>query len=155
MAHSVQAKPDRFHSVTPHIVVDDGNAAIAFYIKAFGAEEVFRMAMPDGRLMHAEIMIGDSVVMIASEMPEHGSRSPKSLGGTPVTLHVYVNDVDQIYERAIEAGATEAMPPEDMFWGDRYGRVTDPFGHVWALATHIKDLTPEEVEAAAKAAFSQ
>lgn len=155
MAQSVQKRPERFHSVTPHIVVGDGDAAIAFYTKAFGAEELFRMAAPDGRLMHAEIMIGDSVVMIASEMPECGSQSPKALGGTPVALHVYVDDVDQAYDRAVAAGATGTMPPEDMFWGDRYGRLEDPFGHVWSLATHIKDPTPEEMEVAAKAAFSQ
>ena len=147
MASKVEPIPAGFHAITPHIVVAGCGDAIAFYAKAFGADERFRMPGPDGRIMHAEIQIGDCVVMMADEMPEMDCRSPKTLGGSPVTLHLYVEDTDAAYQRAIEAGATAVMPPEDMFWGDRYARVTDPFGHAWAFATHQRDLTPEEIYA--------
>ncbi len=155
MSKNVQPVPPDFHSVTPHLVVSDAAAAIDFYKAAFGAEERFRMPAPDGaRLLHAEIRIGDSPVMLASEFPEFGSKGPKALGGSPVALHLYVADVDAAYDRAVTAGATTTMPPADMFWGDRYGRVTDPFGHVWALASHLRDIPPEEMAAAARQAFS-
>lgn len=155
MADKVKPIPTDARSVTPHLVVSDGAAAIDFYKRAFGAEEMFRMPAPDGRrLLHAEIRIGDSPVMLAEEFPEFGSRGPAALGGTPVTLHLYVEDVDAAYDRAVEAGAEASMPPADMFWGDRYGKVTDPFGHSWSLATHVRDVTPEEMAEGAKAAFS-
>ena len=155
MADKVDPIPADARSVTPHLVVSDGAAAIEFYKTAFGAEEVFRMPAPDGRrVLHAEITIGDSRVMLTGEFPEFGSRGPAALGGTPVTLHLYVEDVDAAYDRAVTAGATATMPPADMFWGDRYGKVTDPFGHSWSLATHVRDVTPEEMAEGAKAAFS-
>lgn len=155
MADKANPVPADARSVTAHLVVSNGAAAIDFYKKAFGAEEVFRMPAPDGkRLLHAEIRIGDSPVMLAEEFPEFGSRGPLALGGTPVTLHLYVEDVDAAFERAVGAGATATMAPADMFWGDRYGKVTDPFGHSWSLATHVRDVTPEEMAAGAKAAFS-
>lgn len=149
--------PEGFRTVTPHLVVKGAAAALDFYKKAFGAEECIRMPAPDGRIMHAEIKIGDSIVMLADEFPEWGMppRNPQALGGTSVTLHTYVPDVDASFERASEAGCTVAMPPTDMFWGDRYGKVVDPFGHEWAIATHKVDLSPEEMAEAAKAALSQ
>jgi PhnB protein len=145
-----------FHAVTPHIVVRDVVKAIAFYEAAFGAENVHVMFMPDGKtVMHAQIQIGSSPVMLAEECPEWGSMSPLSLGKTPVTLHLYVKDADATFAKAVKAGATPTMPPADMFWGDRYGKVTDPFGHAWSIATHTKDLTPQEMERGAREAFAQ
>jgi uncharacterized glyoxalase superfamily protein PhnB len=130
--------------------------AIEFYKKAFGAEELTRMPSPDGRtVMHAELQIGDSILFLADEFPEMGARSPKALGGSPVTIHLYVADVDAVFNRAIQAGATAQMPPTDMFWGDRYGKLTDPFGHVWSVATHTEDVPPEEMAKRAQAAFAQ
>lgn len=150
--------PEGFHTVTPHLVIDGAARAIDFYARAFGAEEVLRMPAPDGqRLMHAEIRIGDSRIMLADDFPEFCggvSRHPGTLGGSPVTVHLYVKDVDATMARAEKAGATVTMPATDMFWGDRYGKVLDPFGHDWSIATHVADPTPEEMEAAAKAAFS-
>ena len=146
--------PEGFRTVTPHLVVSDSNAAIDFYKKAFGAEERFRMTTPDGnKVVHAEITIGDSVVMLTDEFPDMGSKSPVSYGGTPVSVHLAVEDVDAWFARATEAGATVTMPLEDMFWGDRYGRLADPFGHSWSIATHIKDATQEEMDAALRQFF--
>lgn len=139
--------PSAYNTVTPHIVVSDAAAAIEFYKAAFGAEEVFRMPGPNGGVMHAEINVNGSRVMLAEAMPEMGSKSPTDLGGTPVTIHLYVADADAAMQRAVAAGATETMPVEEMFWGDRYGRLLDPFGHNWSVATHVKDLTPEEIHA--------
>ena len=147
MSGKVAPIPEGFHTVTPHLVVAGCAEAIAFYTKAFGAGERFRMPGPNGKCMHAEIQIGDCVIMMADEMPEMACHSPKALGGSPVALHIYVEDVDGMFQRAVGAGATPVMPPADMFWGDRYARVTDPFGHTWAIATHVRDLTPEEIEA--------
>ena len=156
MSGTVQPIPSNAQHVTPHLVVSDAAAAIDFYAKAFGAREFFRMPAPDGnKLMHAELRIGESPLMLTDEFPEMGSQSPSTLGGTAVTIHLYVEDVDAVYERAVAAGATAVMPPQDMFWGDRYGRLLDPFGHSWSLATHVRDPSPEELEAGAKAAFSQ
>ncbi|MDH3473567.1 MAG: VOC family protein [Rhodospirillales bacterium] len=155
MTEGNEAKSSAIRSVTPHLVVSDGPAAIAFYQRAFGAEERFRMPAPDGeRILHAELQIGGAPVMLASEFPEFGSKGPSTLGGTPVAIHLNVDDVDAAYDRAVQAGAAATMPPADMFWGDRYGRLTDPFGHVWSLATHIRDVTPEEMAEGAKRAFS-
>lgn len=147
--------PDGFHSVTPHLVIDGAAQAIEFYEKAFGAEVIMTMPAPDGKLMHAELAIAGSRVMLADDHPAMGPpRSPTALGGSSVTLHLYVEDVDAALARAEKAGATVTMPAADMFWGDRYGKVTDPFGHDWGIATHVRDLSPEEIAEAAQAAFS-
>lgn len=142
----VKPIPEGFHSVTPHLVIDGAGKAIEFYKKAFGAEECFRMDSPDGqKVMHAEIRIGDSPIMLADEFPDYGSVGPRKVGGSPVVVHLYVNDVDATVEKAVQAGAKLTMPVMDMFWGDRYGKLEDPFGHHWSVATHTRDLTPEEI----------
>jgi uncharacterized glyoxalase superfamily protein PhnB len=153
---NVKPIPEGYTSVTPHLVIDGAAKAIDFYKKAFGAQEIVSMPMPGtDKLMHAEIQIGNSRVMIADEFPEMGPRrSPTALGESTVTLHQYVEDVDAAIARAAEAGATVTMPAADMFWGDRYGKVKDPFGHDWGLATHVRDLSPEEMAEAAQAAMS-
>jgi uncharacterized glyoxalase superfamily protein PhnB len=152
----VKAIPDGFHTLSAHLTVADAAAAIAFYKQAFGAVELGRMAAPDDkRLMHAMLRIGDSALMLNDEFPEMGGKGPLKIGGTPVTVHLYVEDCDAVYGRAIAAGATAVMPPADMFWGDRYGRLTDPFGHSWSIATHKKDLTPAEMAAAAEKAMAE
>lgn len=149
----VQAVPSGFHTLTAHLTVGNGNQAVDFYKRAFGAKEVARMPAPDGSLMHAELKIGDSMIMLAGEMPGR-SKSPKSLGGSPVTLSLYVSDADEFFMRAVQAGARVTMPLENQFWGDRYGQLEDPFGHIWAVATHIENLTPQEMMKRAQAAFS-
>jgi uncharacterized glyoxalase superfamily protein PhnB len=145
--------------IIPHLVCEPCAEAIEFYKKAFGAEVIFRMAAPDGgRIMHAELRIGGGVVFLASDFPEYcggHSRDPKSLGATPVTIHRYVEDCDAAVRKAEKAGATVVAPPTDMFWGDRYAMVTDPFGHSWSFATHQRDLTLAEIERGMKEAFSQ
>jgi uncharacterized glyoxalase superfamily protein PhnB len=133
------------HTVTPHLVCDGAADAIAFYKKAFNAKESARMPGPGGKIMHAQLTIGDSHIMLVDEFPEMGGFGPKHYKGTPVTLHLYVPDVDAAYKQAVDAGATAKMPPADMFWGDRYGVLVDPFGHSWSLATHKRDLTPEQM----------
>ena len=148
----VKAVPDGMHTITPHLVCRDAAAAIAFYQKAFGAAELARLPGPHGKLLHAMLRIGDSPLMLVDEFPDWGALGPQSLKGSPVTIHLYVEDVDAAVERAVAAGAKLTMPVADMFWGDRYGTVEDPFGHRWSLATHIRDLSPEEIQAAAKAA---
>ena len=150
----MQATPKGYHTVTPHLVMRDSAKAIEFYKKAFGATEISRMEMPGGKIGHAEIQIGDSRLMLADEFPG-ATRSPESLGGTTVSLHLYFADVDSAFKQATAAGAKADMPPADMFWGDRYGKVTDPFGHSWGLATHIKDVTPEEMKKGADEMFSK
>jgi PhnB protein len=142
---SAKPIPDGMHSLTPHLVCDGAAAAIEFYKKAFGATEEARLPGPDGRLMHAQLRIGDSPLMLVDEWPEMGAVGPNKLKGSPVTLHHYVTDVDTSFARAVEAGATVTMPLSDTFWGDRYGQLRDPFGHLWSLATHLRDLTPEEI----------
>ena len=127
-------------------------AAIEFYKKAFGAEEIARMPGPKGSVMHAEIQIGDSRIMLNDEFPDFGKMGPASIGGTPITIHLYVNDVDALFDRAVKAGATARMPVADMFWGDRYGQIEDPFGHHWSIATHKEDVSPEECMRRMKAA---
>ena len=154
---AVKPIPEGFARLSPHIVVRDAKSAIEFYKKAFGAEEVFRMPAPDGNLiMHAELKIGDSRLMLCDEMPmgNCGCRSPQSLGGTSVTLHLYAEDADAVVDRAAKAGATVIMPVMDAFWGDRYGRIADPFGHEWSIATHTKDLTEQEIKEAADKCFA-
>ena len=137
--------PEGYHSVTPYLIVDDAKGALDFYRRAFGAEEKFRMPMGD-RIGHAEIKIGDSFVMLADEFPDMGHLGPKSRGGPTASLVVYVPDVDAAFRKAIEAGAKQQRPVEDQFWGDRMGTLTDPFGHQWTLATHIKEVPPEEMQ---------
>jgi uncharacterized glyoxalase superfamily protein PhnB len=142
--------PDGFRSLTPHIVVTDGAAAIEFYKKAFGAQELSRLTWPDGnKVMHAQLKIGDSMLMLGGEMPPR-ALSPKSRGGTSVYLHLYLADADAAFDRAVKAGCKIVMPISDTFWGDRYGVVEDPFGHQWSLATHRHDYTPEQIAANAK-----
>ena len=141
--------PPGMHSVTPHLVCAGAADAIEFYKKAFNAQEYGRVPGPDGRLMHALINIGDSMVMLVDEYPEYGSLGPKARNGTSVTLHMYVEDADKQFKQALDAGCTVQMPLDDMFWGDRYGVVQDPFGHMWSIATHIRDASPEEIMAGA------
>ena len=155
MAKKAQAIPKGYHTVTPSLVVAGAAEAIDFYKKALGAEEIMRFPAPDGTIMHAELRIGDSVIMLGEEMPEQGGRSPKSYGGTPVSFFVYQENVDAAWTRAVGAGAKPIMPLADQFWGDRSGCVEDPFGHQWWLAQHIEDLTPEEMQKRAEAFFSQ
>ena len=144
--------PDGYHTITPHLVVKNGAKAIEFYKKAFGAKEIARAPGPGGTLMHATLQIGDSIVMLNDEFPQWGAQGPQSIGGTPVTIHLYVDDADKWYKRAVAAGAQETMPIQDCFWGDRYGKLTDPFGHKWAIATRKETLTPQEIQQRAKAA---
>ncbi len=151
---AVKPIPDGMHSVTPHLVCADAAAAIAFYVKAFNAVEAARLPGPDGKIWHAMVRIGDSPVMLVDEFPDYGSLGPKAREGTSVTLHLYVKDADAAFKQAIEAGATVKMPLENTFWGDRYGIVEDPFGHAWSIATHVKDMTPEEITTAAKSAMT-
>ena len=142
---SVQPIPEGYHSVTPYLVVDNAAEAIRFYERAFGATEKFRMPMGD-RIGHAELLIGDSHVMLADEFPEQGHLSPKSRGGTSVSLMLYVPDVDSTFQQALDAGATQQRPLENQFWGDRMGTLVDPFGHQWSLATHVEEVSPEEMQ---------
>jgi PhnB protein len=147
MSTKVQAVPQKFHTLTPHIVVRGAENAIEFYKNAFGAELLGDVAkLPDGKVMHALLRIGDSFLMLNDEMPEYGALSPLSGGGSSVTIHIYTDKVDAAFDRATSAGAKVKMPLMDQFWGDRYGVVTDPFGHQWSLATHVKDLSPEEMK---------
>jgi PhnB protein len=155
MKTQVKPIPEGYHTVTPYLTVKDGARAIEFYKNAFGAKELFRMAGPDGKIGHAEIQIGDSRIMLGSESPQMVSHSPETLKGTPVGIFLYLEDVDASFKRAVGAGAKELQPPQDMFWGDRYGKLIDPFGHQWHLATHKEDVTPEEMSKRAKAAMAQ
>jgi uncharacterized glyoxalase superfamily protein PhnB len=151
----LKSVPKGMTTVTPHLVCSDCANAIEFYKKAFRAVEMGRMLMPDtGKVMHAAISIGDSVVMLVDEFPEWGKLGPISLKGSPVTIHLYVEDVDSFVDRAVGAGAKVTMPVQYMFWGDRYGTIEDPFGHHWSVATHVRDVTHEEMEAASKKMFS-
>jgi PhnB protein len=148
MSNPVSPIPEGYRSITPHLVCEGAAEALAFYERVFGAVEAARMSGPGGKIMHAEIRIGDSMIMLADAFPEYGSRGPRALQGTPVTIHLYVEDADAVWERALAAGATVQMPLEDAFWGDRYGQVVDPFGHHWSIATHQRDLTPAQIEEA-------
>jgi len=148
METNVKPIPDGYHTITPSIAVHDAAAALAFYQKAFGAEEVMRMGLPDGKVMHAEVRIGNSQIMIADENPQMGTKGPKAFGGSPVTFYVYVSDVEASFKRALAAGAKVSMPLEDMFWGDRAGQLQDPFGYSWMLAQRVKNLTPSEMKSA-------
>jgi PhnB protein len=145
MPSPVKPIPDGYHAVTPYLHVKGAARAIEFYERAFGARLLYRIDQPDGRVGHAELQIGDSRVMLADEFPEMGVRSPQAVGGTPVTIHLYVPDVDATVARAVAAGATLSRPVADQFYGDRNGGLVDPFGHVWFVATHVEDVPPEEI----------
>jgi PhnB protein len=149
-----QAIPEGYHTITPYLEVDDAEAAIDFYGRAFGAKERGRMQGPDGKIAHAELEIGDSVVMLSDPFPQFVTKPPKELGGTSVGVFMYVEDVDEVFQRAVDAGANATIEPEDQFWGDRFGAVTDPFGHAWQIATRVEDVPPEEMEERAKAAMA-
>ena len=155
MTTGVKPIPEGYHSVTPYLAVDDAASALEFYHRAFGARERMRMPAPGGKVGHAEIEIGGSCVMLADEYPDMGFRNPKAIGGTPVTLHLYVEDVDAVARQAVAAGARELRPVQDQFYGDRSGTVEDPFGHVWHIATHKEDLSPSELKRRAEAAMKQ
>jgi len=146
MAGKVKAIPDGYHSITPYLVVNDAAKAIEFYTKAFGATELMRMDAPGGKIGHAEIRIGDSAIMLADEHPEFGARAPQHYGGTPVSLLLYVEDVDSVVKGAVDLGSKLQRPVQDQFYGDRSGTLFDPFGHQWTIATHKEDVTPEEME---------
>ncbi|KWB57176.1 VOC family protein [Burkholderia ubonensis] len=145
MSTSVKPIPEGMRTLTPHLICAGAADAIEFYRQAFNAVERVRLPAPNGKLMHACLTIGDSTLMLVDEMPEHGALGPKALKGTPVCLHLFVPDVDAAIAQAVAAGAKVTMPAADMFWGDRYGQVEDPFGHRWSLATHQRDLTPEQI----------
>ena len=144
MNQAARPIPEGFHSLTPHLVCADAAQAIDFYAKAFGAVEISRLAGPDGKVWNAQLRIGDSMLMVVDAMPEHGSLDPLALKGSPVSIHLYVADADAQFQQAVAAGATPQMPPEDVFWGDRFCTVQDPYGHRWSIATHLRDLTPEQ-----------
>lgn len=147
--------PKGFHTVTPGLALRNAAEAIEFYKKAFGAKEKFRMPTPDGKIMHADIVIGDSHIMLGEEKPEMNHLSPQSLNGTPVNFYVYVKDVDKAFDQAVKAGATVVMPVMDAFWGDRHGMLKDPFGHSWGLATHKRNLSEKEIKKGAEEFFAQ
>jgi PhnB protein len=155
MAGKAKPIPEGYHSVTPYLIIKGAANAIDFYKKAFGAKELFRMPRPDGKIAHAEIKIGDSPIMLADENLDMGARSPQTIGGSPVMILLYVEDVDKIFNQAVAAGAKMQRPVENQFYGDRTGGVADPFGHAWYIHTHIEDVPPEEMEKRAKAAMTK
>jgi PhnB protein len=144
---AVQPIPEGYTSVTPYLTVDDAKGAIEFYTRAFGATERGVMAAPDGKIAHAELQIGDGIIMLSDKFPQSACQTPKELGGTTVAIFLFVEDVDSVIQDAADAGATITMQPENQFWGDRLGQVTDPFGNVWQIATRVEDLSPDEIEA--------
>ena len=146
MSGNVKPIPEGYHNVTPYLIVNGAAQAIDFYKQVFGASEVFRFPRPDGRIAHAEIKIGDSIVMLADEDPKAGAQSPQTLGGTAMGLMIYLPDVDQVFQRALTAGAKVRQPVDNKFYGDRSGAVIDPFGHQWTIATHVEDVSPQEME---------
>jgi PhnB protein len=151
---AVQPVPEGYQTVTPYLAVEDAAKAIEFYTKAFGAKERVRMDAPDGKIGHAELEIGDSLVMLSDPFPQASTKPPKELGGTSASVFLYVEDVDALTKQAIDAGATSTMEVADQFWGDRMGSITDPFGHSWSIATHVEDVAPEEIAARAKEAMA-
>lgn len=153
MTNKAKPVPDGYHTVTPYLTIRGAAAAIEFYKRAFGAAEMMRIADANGKVGHAEIRIGDSLIMLSEEMPEMGILSPESIGGSPVTIHLYVDDVDALASRAVAAGAKLLRPVEDQFYGDRGGKLADPYGHRWWIATHIEDVSPEEIRKRAAAMF--
>ena len=155
MTASVKPVPEGFHTATPTLIVRNAADAIEFYKKVFGAEERMRMPGPDGKIMHAEMKIGDSIIFLSDEFPNMGGKSPQTLGGHTGGIYLYVPDVDDVFQRAIAAGGKLPMPVTDMFWGDRHGNFTDPFGHSWGVSTHTVDLTEEEMGKGAEAFYAQ
>src|SRR6266511_6294727 len=151
---SVQRVPEGYHTVTPYLVVDGAAGAIEYYERAFGAKERVRMDTPDGRIGHAELEIGDSLVMLSDPFPQASTKPPTELGGTSVSVFMYVEDVDAVVKQAVDVGATVTMEVADQFWGDRFGSLKDPFGHSWSIATHVEDVPPEEMAERAKAAMA-
>ncbi len=143
------------HTVTPYLAVKDGVKALEFYKKGFGATEIYKLLMPDGRLGHAEIRLGDSLIMLSDEFPEFGGTAPPTLGGSPVNIHLYVEDVDAFFKKAVAAGAKERKPVMDQFYGDRSGQLEDPYGHLWWVATHKEDVSPEEMQKRVRETFSE
>jgi PhnB protein len=151
---AVKPIPEGYHTLTPYLAVDNAADAIEFYERAFGAKERMRMPGPEGKIGHAEIQIGDSIVMLSDPFPQSTVRSPSDVGGTTASLFMYVDDVDAVVEQAVSAGATVTMEVADQFWGDRFGSIADPYGHTWSIATHVEDLTPEEIAERGKAAMA-
>jgi PhnB protein len=151
---AVKPIPEGYNTISPYLAVDDAEKAIEYYKNAFGAEETVRMNGPDGRIGHAELKIGDSHVMLSDPFPQSSTTPPTELGGTSGSIFMYVEDVDAVVQKAVAAGATVTMEVEDQFWGDRFGSITDPFGHAWSIATHVEDLSPEEIEERGKAAMA-
>ncbi|CAE6486322.1 MAG TPA: glyoxalase [Nitrosomonas nitrosa] len=154
MSNKIKPVPDGYHTLSAYLIVRGAASAIEFYKKAFGATELMRLNLPDGKIAHGEFKIGDSIFMISDENPDWGSTSPEALGGSPVTLHLYVPDVDTTFANAIQAGAIEKMPLENQFWGDRTCQIVDPFGHYWHIATHIEDVDPSELSSRMEAFMS-
>jgi PhnB protein len=151
---ATKAIPEGYHTLSPYLTVDDAARAIDYYVSAFGAKELGRMEAPGGKIGHAELEVGDSRIMLSDSFPQASTRPPKELGGTSVSVFMYVEDVDAVVKQAVEAGATITMEVADQFWGDRYGAITDPFGHVWSIATHVEDVPPDEMAERAKAAMA-
>jgi PhnB protein len=151
---AVNPIPEGYHTVTPYLAVDDAAEAIEYYKKAFGAQERVRMNTPDGKIGHAELEIGDSLVMLSDPSPQASTKPPRELGGTSASVFMYVEDVDAVVKQAVDAGATVEMEIANQFWGDRFGTVADPFGHLWSIATHVEDVPPEEMAERAKAAMA-
>ncbi|HEY3185762.1 MAG TPA: VOC family protein [Gaiellaceae bacterium] len=151
---AVKPIPEGYHTLTPYLAVDDAAEAIEYYKKAFGAKERVRMDTPDGKIGHAELEIGDALLMLSDPFPQASTQPPKELGGTSASVFMYVEDVDAVVKQAVGAGASVTMEVADQFWGDRFGTVTDPFGHVWSIATHVEDVPPEEMAERAKAAMA-
>lgn len=154
MSNKIKPVPDGYHTLSAYLIVRGAASAIEFYKKAFGATELMRLNLPDGKIAHGEFKIGDSIFMISDENPDWGSTSPEALGGSPVTLHLYVPDVDTTFANAVQAGAIEKMPLENQFWGDRTCQIVDPFGHYWHIATHIEDVDPSELSSRMEAFMS-
>jgi uncharacterized glyoxalase superfamily protein PhnB len=152
---SAKPIPEGYHTLTPFLIVRNAARAIEFYKQAFGAQERGVAKGPDGKVMHAELKIGDSVIMLSDEYPEFGSLSPQSVGGSPMGLHIYIENVDAAFDRAVKAGAQVEMPVMDQFWGDRYGKLKDPFGHKWSIATHVKDMSADEMKRSMDDAMSK
>jgi len=151
---SVKPVPEGYHTLSAYLAVDDASEAIEYYKRAFGAKERVRMDAPGGKIGHAELEIGDSVIMLSDPFPQASTRPPSELGGTSSSVFMYVEDVDAVVKQAVDGGATVTMEVADQFWGDRFGTITDPFGHVWSIATHVEDLTPAEIEERGKAAMA-
>jgi PhnB protein len=155
MPSNVKPIPDGHHTVAPYLAIKNAVGALEFYKKAFGATETYKLIVPDGRLGHAELRLGDSLIMLSDEFPEFGGKAPEALGGSPVSIHLYVEDVDAFVKRAVAAGAREVKPVADQFYGDRSGQLEDPYGHLWWVATHKEDVAPEEMQKRVRALFAQ